>query len=85
VCYQVSHLQELTDRTPEDDEAINALLDAMKGGAESERQRGTLLNYIAALAHPRVLDPDGESQLPHKIFFPLTFNLHSYCKISSPI
>ena len=55
-------MQELTDHTLEDDEAINALLDAMKGGAEAERQRGTLLNYVAALAHPRVLDPNGESQ-----------------------
>jgi hypothetical protein len=78
-------LQELADHTPEDDEAINALLDAMKGGAEAERQRGTLLNYVAALAYPRMLDPDGESHLPHNFPFPFTFNLCSYCKISAPI
>ena len=41
----------MPNRTPEDNEAIAALLDAMKGGAEAERQRGTLLNYVAALSH----------------------------------
>lgn len=31
-------------------QAIDALLKAMKGGAEAGQQRGTLLNYLAALA-----------------------------------
>jgi hypothetical protein len=44
-------LQDLPDRTPEDDEAIETLLKAMQGGAEAERQRSTLLNYVASLAH----------------------------------
>jgi hypothetical protein len=51
--FQVAHLQEIPNPTPEDDEAIEALLDAMKGGAEVERQRGTLLSYITALSQPK--------------------------------
>ena len=44
-------MQDLPDRTPEDDDAIETLLKAMQGGAEAEHQRGTLLNYVALLAH----------------------------------
>jgi len=67
-------LQELAHHTPEDEEVIDAVLDAMKGGAEAEYQRGTLLNYIVALAHPRVLDPIGKScsSSPHSFPFLLT-------------
>ncbi|KAI0046864.1 hypothetical protein FA95DRAFT_1493337, partial [Auriscalpium vulgare] len=43
----VRRLQDLPDKTPEDLEAIEVLLTAMKGGAESERQRGTLLTWLA--------------------------------------
>ena len=49
VLTQVSHLQSRENRTDEDDLAISALLDAMKGGAEKDRQRGTLLNYLSSL------------------------------------
>jgi hypothetical protein len=44
-------MQDLPERTPEDNEAIETLLKAMQGGAEAERQRGTLLNYVASLVH----------------------------------
>jgi hypothetical protein len=44
-------LQDLPECTPEDNEAIKTLLKAMQGGAEAERQRGTLLNYVASLAN----------------------------------
>jgi len=49
--FKVAHLQQMPNRTAEDNEAIATLLNAMKGGAEAERQRGTLLNYVAALSH----------------------------------
>lgn len=46
------HLQARPDRTEEDDIAIRAVLEAVKGGAEAHRQRGTLMNYIALLSAP---------------------------------
>ncbi|KAI0309523.1 hypothetical protein OF83DRAFT_1089012 [Amylostereum chailletii] len=40
----------LEDRNNEDNIAIEALLKAMRGGAEGERHRGTLMTYLAAIS-----------------------------------
>ncbi|KAG2123988.1 hypothetical protein DEU56DRAFT_917205 [Suillus clintonianus] len=45
-------LTERRDQTEQDQLAICALLKAVKGGAEADRQRGTLMNYIALLSNP---------------------------------
>ena len=50
VSKQIRHLQDLQDKSPGDEVAIEALLSAMRGGAETERQRGTLLNYLASVS-----------------------------------
>ncbi|VDC05402.1 unnamed protein product [Peniophora sp. CBMAI 1063] len=45
----IRHMQDMEDKSPGDEAAIEALLSAMRGGAETERQRGTLLNYLASV------------------------------------
>jgi|SRR5882762_501114 len=42
-------MQNLEDRTAEDDKAIEVLLKGIKGEGETQRQRGTFLTYIAAM------------------------------------
>ena len=42
-------MQNLEDRTAEDDKAIEVLLKGIKGAGETQRQRGTFLTYIAAM------------------------------------
>lgn len=44
------HLEEVPNKTVEDLATIDILAQAMKGGAEGDRQRGTLMNYLAAIA-----------------------------------
>lgn len=45
-------MQSQLNHTPEDEQTIQDLLSAMKGGAEAQRQRGTLANYLASLSQP---------------------------------
>ncbi|KAG1794490.1 hypothetical protein EV424DRAFT_1353856 [Suillus variegatus] len=47
------HLQARPNQTDEDKEIVQLLLKAVKGGAEHDRQRGTLLNYLALLSAPK--------------------------------
>ncbi|KAG2749741.1 hypothetical protein P692DRAFT_201865260 [Suillus brevipes Sb2] len=46
------HLQARPNQTDEDEEIVQLLLKAVKGGAELDRQRGTLMNYLALLSAP---------------------------------
>lgn len=49
-------LQARPNQTDEDKEIVQLLLKAVKGGAELDRQRGTLMNYLALLS---VLEDSG--------------------------
>jgi hypothetical protein len=51
------HLQARPNQTDEDKEIVQLLLKAVKGGAEHDRQRGTLLNYLALLSAPKDSGP----------------------------
>lgn len=42
-------MQDLEEKTPDDTYTIKRLLEAVAGGAESKRARGTFLSYIASL------------------------------------
>ncbi|KZV63186.1 hypothetical protein PENSPDRAFT_758171 [Peniophora sp. CONT] len=53
----IRHMQDLEDGSPGDKAAIDALLTAMRGGAEAHRQRGTLLNYLASVSQDEAADP----------------------------
>ncbi|KAG1718486.1 hypothetical protein EDD22DRAFT_25330 [Suillus occidentalis] len=64
----LTHLQERPDQTEQDQLAICALLKAVRGGAEADWQRGTLMNYIALLS---------DQHESARIVFPKQFKLIS--------
>lgn len=42
-------MQSLPEKTADDHATINMLLEAVKGGAEAHRARGTFMSYLASL------------------------------------
>ncbi|KAJ7127496.1 hypothetical protein C8R46DRAFT_53144 [Mycena filopes] len=62
----VSQLQNLPDRTAEDDRTIDLLLRGMKGSGEEQRARGTLSAHLAAMAADAVKSTEDIVKLPQQ-------------------
>lgn len=59
-------MQAIPNKSEDDKYTINRLLEAVAGGAEGKRARGTLLSYLASLGQTAA---EGQHALNHRYLY----------------